>query len=140
VPLDCEFLVDVRTLPGMNFETIYSEIQSYAASLVPHMRKTAPEAGIDFEFICTVPSFDVDAAAEIVKLGQRLARSDRLQKVSFGTEAGLFKSAGIPTVILGPGDIDDAHRPNESVALAQLAQAELFMQRMIEHDALLMRQ
>ena len=52
--------------------------------------------------------------------------------VSYGTEAGLFQKMGVATVICGPGDIEQAHRPNEFVALEQLAQCEKFMDRILE--------
>jgi acetylornithine deacetylase len=52
--------------------------------------------------------------------------------VSYGTEAGLFQQMGVPTVILGPGDIAEAHRPNEFVALEQLAQCETFLGRILD--------
>ena len=45
-----------------------------------------------------------------------------------GTEAGIFKSAGIPTVVCGPGSIMQAHQPDEFVTLAQLARCEQFLQ------------
>ena len=54
-------------------------------------------------------------------------------KVAFGTEAGLFEAAGIPTVVCGPGDIDQAHKPNEFVALTQVAQCESFLRRFVQH-------
>jgi acetylornithine deacetylase len=53
-------------------------------------------------------------------------------KVSYGTEAGLFQKMGVSTVICGPGDIAQAHRPNEFVSLEQLAQCENFMDRIVE--------
>ena len=52
--------------------------------------------------------------------------------MSYGTEAGLFQKMGVPSVICGPGDITEAHRPNEFVALAQLAQCEKFIERILE--------
>jgi acetylornithine deacetylase len=60
-----------------------------------------------------------------------LARSERTGKVSYGTEAGLFQKMGVPTVILGPGDIAEAHRPNEFVVLDQLAKCEAFIGRIV---------
>jgi len=62
-------------------------------------------------------------------MAMRLARSNQTGKVSYGTEAGLFQQMGVPTVILGPGDIAEAHRPNEFVALDQLAKCESFVKR-----------
>jgi acetylornithine deacetylase len=52
--------------------------------------------------------------------------------VSFGTEGGLFQQAGIPTVVCGPGSIEQGHKPNEFIALDQVRQCEGFMHRLID--------
>jgi acetylornithine deacetylase len=52
--------------------------------------------------------------------------------LSFGTEAGLFSALGIPTVIVGPGEIEQAHKPNEFVALEQIARCETFIDRLVD--------
>ncbi len=130
VPKQCELFVDVRTLPNQSFEALYARIQQEAKPIAARMKLESSEADITFAYVCGVPAFGVDEQAKIVQLAKRLARSDRYERVSFGTEAGLFSRAGIPTIILGPGAIDDAHRPNESVSLTQLAQCEQFLQRL----------
>jgi acetylornithine deacetylase len=132
VPKQCELFVDVRTLPTQSFDALYQRIQQAAKPIEARMKSESAEASIKFDFVCGVPSFGVDEQAKIVQLAQRLARSDRYERVSFGTEAGLFARAGIPTIIMGPGAIDDAHRPNESVSLEQLAQCEVFLQRLAQ--------
>ncbi|UCE32952.1 MAG: acetylornithine deacetylase [Burkholderiales bacterium] len=139
VPRDCEFLVDVRTLPGGSFDAIYDEVRRYAATLEPAMKAVAPEAGIGFEFLFTMPGFEVGDQDKVVQLASHLARNSRFGKVSFGTEAGLFGQAGIPTVVIGPGDIAQAHTPNEFITLEQVVLAERFVERLIEHDAVLER-
>ena len=53
------------------------------------------------------------------------------RKVAYGTEAGLFERAGIPSVVCGPGNIEQAHKPNEYVELAQLAACEQFLRKFI---------
>ena len=53
-------------------------------------------------------------------------------KVAFGTEAGLFDQGGIPTVVCGPGSIDQAHKPDEFVSIEQLALCERFMTRLLD--------
>jgi acetylornithine deacetylase len=53
------------------------------------------------------------------------------RKVAYGTEAGLFARAGIPSVVCGPGDIEQAHKPNEYVSLAQLAACEGFLRKLV---------
>ncbi|WP_163973692.1 M20/M25/M40 family metallo-hydrolase, partial [Myxococcus sp. CA018] len=52
--------------------------------------------------------------------------------VAYSTEAGLFQNAGIRTIICGPGSIEQAHRPDEFVSLAQLAACEAFLDRVID--------
>jgi acetylornithine deacetylase len=52
--------------------------------------------------------------------------------VTYGTEAGLFSQAGIPTVICGPGSIDDAHKADESVELSQLTECDRFLRRVLD--------
>jgi acetylornithine deacetylase len=58
--------------------------------------------------------------------------SNRAHAVPYGTEAGIFRSHGIPTVICGPGDISQAHQPNEFVAKSQIAACDTFMRRLID--------
>jgi acetylornithine deacetylase len=60
-----------------------------------------------------------------------LTGDNRTGRVSFGTEAGLFNNAGIPTVVCGPGFIDQAHKPDEFISLDQLAQGEAFLRRLM---------
>jgi acetylornithine deacetylase len=71
-------------------------------------------------------------ADAIVRWAMQLSRHGQAGKVSYGTEAGLFQKMGVPTVICGPGDIAQAHRPNEFVTLEQLGQCEKFMDRILE--------
>jgi acetylornithine deacetylase len=96
------------------------------------MKRESPETGCEVEFLAGVPAFVVQDTAPIVNYARRLARTQGAGKVTFGTEAGIFSEAGIPTVIIGPGSIDDAHRPDEFVSLQQLADCDTFMQRLIE--------
>lgn len=71
----------------------------------------------------------------VVALAQALADSrSAVGKVDYGTEAGLFTHAGIPTVVCGPGNIEQAHKPNEYIELAQIAQCEAFMRRLAQRQ------
>ena len=66
-------------------------------------------------------------------LVMKLAQCNSAEAVSYNTEAGLFQLADIPTVICGPGDIAQAHKPDEFVELSQLAECEKFMKRLVDH-------
>jgi len=130
VPRDAEFRYEFRDLPTADAKRMQADVLAYAASIEPAMKKVAPEAGFKFETICEIPSFLGAADDPITLLAQRLAGEDRTTLVAFGTEAGLFKNAGIPTVVCGPGSINQAHQPDEFVSLEQLARCELFMERL----------
>jgi len=132
VPNACELVVDLRTMPQTSFETLHQEILDFAARLDARMKAAFPETGMQVEFLAGVPAFVVADTAPIVNYARRLARTQGAGKVTFGTEAGLFSQAGIPTVVLGPGSIDDAHRPDEFVSLEQMAACDAFMKRIIE--------
>jgi len=131
VPKECEFQFEARTLPDMDAAALYREIREFAASLLPEMQRVEPLAAIDFEWLASAPGLQMQEDHDIVKLAALLAGNAPGGAVSYGTEAGLFQKAGIPTVICGPGSIEQAHTPNEFVSLDQLAQCEMFMQRLI---------
>ena len=135
VPKECEFIFEARTLPGASEHKLFQEVKDFAATLLPEMQRIEPNAAIKLELMNTAPGMNMQETDEIVKLAAALSRNKPNGAVSYGTEGGLFQAAGIPTVICGPGDIEQAHRPNEFVSLAQLAQCEAFMQRLLENEA-----
>ena len=134
VPKECEFQFEARTMPGASAQNLYQEIQDFAATLLPEMRRVEPNAAINFEWVASAPGLSTQEDQAIVQLASALSRNHANGAVSYGTEAGLFQQAGIPSVVCGPGDIEQAHRPNEFVALSQLAQCEAFMLRLIQDD------
>lgn len=132
VPKDCVFQFDMRTLPQASPEALYAEIRTYAEALAKEMRAIDPESGIDLKWVSQTVGLAAAESDAIVQWAMKLSRNTTVGKVSYGTEAGLFQKMGVPTVICGPGDIAEAHRPNEFVALDQLAQCEIFMDRILE--------
>ncbi|HZF84237.1 MAG TPA: acetylornithine deacetylase [Burkholderiaceae bacterium] len=127
VPRDAEFRYEFRDLPTADARAMQAEVLAFAKRLEPAMKKVAPDTGFAFDTICEIPSFLGSAGDAVTKLAQRLAGEQRTTLVAFGTEAGLFKNAGIPTVVCGPGSITQAHQPDEYVTLEQLARCEAFM-------------
>ncbi len=128
VPRDAEFRYEFRDLPTANAAQMQSEVVAYAQSLEPAMKKVAPAAGFAFETICEIPSFLGSKDDPVTRLAQELSGEKSTTLVAFGTEAGLFKNAGISTVVCGPGSIQQAHQPDEYVSLDQLGRCEAFMQ------------
>jgi acetylornithine deacetylase len=127
VPRDAEFRYEFRNLPTADALQMQKELAGFASRIEAGMKKIAPEAGFRFENICEVPSFLGSADDPVTRLAQRLSGNPRTTQVAFGTEAGIFKGAGITTVVCGPGSIAQAHQPDEYVTLAQLARCEEFL-------------
>lgn len=128
VPRDAEFRYEFRNLPTVDALALQSQVVAAARALEPGMQKVSPDAGFSFEPICEVPAFLGSADDAVTRLAQRLAGETGTTLVAFGTEAGLFKQAGIPTVVCGPGSIEQAHQPDEYVSLEQLGRCEQFLQ------------
>jgi acetylornithine deacetylase len=132
VPQDAEFRYEFRNLPTADALRMQQEIISFARDQEPAMKRIAADAGFRFETLCEVPAFLGAEADPVTRLAQRLSGEHRTTMVAFGTEAGLFKGIGIPTVVCGPGDIRQAHQADEYVSLEQLARCEAFLRGLAE--------
>jgi acetylornithine deacetylase len=134
VPRECSFLFEIRAIPGDDPAVLAQELRDYAEeALLPEMRAVSAEAAIHFHVINDAPGLGTPPDAPIVRLAQALSGANDLAKVSFAAEAGLFQEAAIPAVICGPGAIDQAHKPDEFVALDQIARCERFLDRLMAH-------
>jgi acetylornithine deacetylase len=133
VPDRAEMIFEFRVLPGEDIEALVAEVVAYAGEvLTPQMQAVDPATGIDIEVFAGFPGLDTPPEADVAVQAKRLAGRNDHAKVAYGAEAGLFSEAGIPAVICGPGDIAQAHRPDEFVAVEQLARCEAFIDRLIE--------
>jgi acetylornithine deacetylase len=121
----------MRVLPNASPDALYQEIRSYAEALAREMQAVDPESRIDLVWASQTIGLAAAETDAIVQWAMQLSQNPTVGKVSYGTEAGLFQQMGVPSVICGPGDIAQAHRPNEFVALEQLAQCETFMNRIV---------
>src|SRR5262249_11800344 len=97
------------------------------------MRAVEPEAGISFEVRSGFPGLETPPDVAVVELAKRLSGEKHHGKVAYGTEAGLFSAAGIPTVVIGPGSIEQAHKADEFIAVSELEKCGTFLDRLIEH-------
>ena len=132
VPNECRFDFDIRHLPQDDPDVIVDDVKRFAASLLPEMQAVSAQAGIAFEETNTVAALSITPDEEVVQLALALSGANGTGKVSFGTEGGFFQQGGIPTVICGPGSIEQAHKADEFIALDQVKQCEDFIDRLIE--------
>ncbi|WP_027554133.1 acetylornithine deacetylase [Bradyrhizobium sp. Cp5.3] len=133
VPDHCTVEFECRGIGITESKQVTDAIIAWArAELEPAMKKAHPECGIDFEEILDYPALDTSADAAIVTLAKSLAGRNDHAKVAFGTEAGLFVSmADVPSVVIGPGSIAQAHTPDEFVEMAELEKCAGFVERLI---------
>jgi acetylornithine deacetylase len=133
VPRDCTFDFEIRPLPGDDVAAVINELREFAATrLLPEMRAVRAETDIVIEELSAAPGLNTPTDHEATQFAAALTGSNGTVKVAFGTEGGLFSAAGIPTVICGPGSIDQAHKPDEFIALDQIARCEAFLKRLID--------
>jgi acetylornithine deacetylase len=122
---------EIRDIPGADVAAILKAVDAFLASETASLKAQAPEAGIAVEPISSYPSLMTPAQSAAVAAAQSLTqRSDPAGPVSFGTEAGIYAKAGIPTVVCGPGDIGRAHKADEWIGIDELAEADQMMERL----------
>ena len=132
IPALCEFIFEFRNPPGVDPEALFQRIQSHANDvLLPRMRAEHPDADRHQQDRRRA-SLDAAEQDAITQLVRALTGDREVNKVAYGTEAGLFQRAGIPAVVCGPGDIQQAHKPDEFVTLEQLAECERFLGKVID--------
>jgi acetylornithine deacetylase len=125
---DCEFLLEIRALPGMTAAELVARIRRWCdENLLAPMRAISPDCGIEFEEIFDTPALDERGNTYLAQAIRPLCGHAPVGRVSFGTEAGILQGVGIPTIVCGPGQIAVAHQPDEFVEREQLAQCLGFL-------------
>lgn len=125
VPAFCEFFFEFRNLPSVDPQQIIKPIKTWLREeLLPKMKQEHPEATIELDALGGVPAFEAVEQASMTQLLRQLRKEKEIYKVGYATEAGLFQKANIPTILCGPGSIEQAHRANEYIAIQQLKGCE----------------
>lgn len=135
VPDTCTVEFECRGIGITESKEVTDAIVAWAkAELEPAMKAQNADCGIAFEEILDYPALDTAADAAIVTLAKSLAGRNDHAKVAFGTEASLFADiADIPSVVIGPGGIAQAHTPDEFVEMAELEKCAGFVEKLIAH-------
>ena len=133
VPHECSFDFEVRHLPGDDPDALLAELKSHVAKHIePEMHEVDPNTGFEIVQMSEIPALDTRAETELVALVHELTGTTDIGKVSYGTEASQFQRAGISAVVCGPGSIEQAHKPNEYIEVAQVAACERFIGKLME--------
>lgn len=122
IPIFCRFGFEVRSLAGVDVDGIERRLRNFAeTACLPEMQRTAPESGVSIVRANTVPPFEATAGSEATALALALTGQNETHTVSYATEAGLFQDGGAPSIVCGPGDIAQAHTPDEWIAESEIA-------------------
>ena len=144
VPDRCRFLFEIRNVAADDPDVLLAGIRAAARRIVARVGDAFPEASIDIEVFNTYPGLDTPAGEDVVRFVRSLVddgvddpairdESGRGCKVAFGTEGGLFSTrVGIPTVVCGPGSMQQGHRADEYVSLEQLERCDGMLARLRE--------
>lgn len=127
----CELEWEVRTVPGDHAVRYVEEIERRAAALVSEAQRTGRRCGIETTVIADVPALAPEEGSALALVRDALSTEEPQIAIPFATEAGQYQQAGWSTVVCGPGDIDQAHRADEYVPIAQLEQCERFLRKLI---------
>lgn len=134
VPEHCNLVFEFRHLASVDAEAVVRRIEAFIAQeLLPSMRAVAPEAGIVMEPVYEYPGLDVAPEHPAVTFVKQLVERNDHSKVAYGTEAGLFQSrAEVTSLVCGPGSIEQAHKPDEFLAVEQIEACERMLSRLLD--------
>lgn len=123
---ECELHIDVRPLPGMQIRSLRDELHKRVAIV-------SDALGLRCEFTALfdgIPAFETSSDSKIVQLAKEYTGKPA-QAVAFATEGPFYNSMGMETVVLGPGSINQAHQPNEYIALSTFEPTIKLLQKVI---------
>ncbi len=123
---------EVRAIPGETAQSYLARYEAYIREVIePPMKAIAPESGVSFRIMSSTPGLrpETDGAAE--QMARRITGDNGSHVVAYGTEGGLFQGAGWSTVVCGPGDIAQAHQPDEFIEISQFEAGETFIRKVI---------
>jgi acetylornithine deacetylase len=136
LPKECRIHWEFRGVPGLDADIIPARLARFAKeTALNRLNRHGPFGRIETQLETTVPGLVPEPGSEAERLALRLAGRNGTITVPFATEAGRFQAAGIPTVVCGPGSIDQAHQPDEYITLDELAAGEAFLRRLAAHCA-----
>ena len=128
---DCRFSCEIRVVPGEDIEDWVAAFEGQVAQAVAAMQTIRPETGITVARFFSVPPLRPETDGPAEALARRLTGDNGLHVVSYGTEAGQFQAEGYSAVVCGPGDIAQAHQPDEFLEMSEFDAGWSFMQRLV---------
>jgi acetylornithine deacetylase len=129
---DCKFHWEFRGLPGVPLRAALEHFDARVEQVRATRLKDFPDTFIETKIEVEVPGLASDPGSPAEALALRLTRSNRTIAVPFATEGGQFQSAGIPTIVCGPGNVNQAHQPDEFIEIAEIEKCIGFLRALAE--------
>ena len=135
VPKLCQFEFEIRHLAEDDPLEIIQRIKQYTDELVINeMHNISSKTNIEINEKINYPGLNISKSISPVKQVKELLGKSSHKKVVFGTEGGLFKrELNLPTIICGPGSIDQAHKPDEFISIQQIEKGGTFIDKLINN-------
>lgn len=133
VPAHARVTFEFRTIGADDVASVWRRFRAELDDLDAQMRAAHPAAHLQVSTLAMTPGLETPTDAPVVALAACLGVPLASAKVAYGTEAGLFDAAGIGTLVCGPGDIAQAHGPDEFVSLEQIRACEGFIDSVIAY-------
>ena len=128
---ECRFHWEFRGLPGVPFDAVLRRLEkSVSDRILPRLTRFVDDARIETQTYVEIPGLIAEPDSVARTLALNLTNSNRTIAVSYATEAGQFQGARLPTIVCGPGNIDQAHQPDEYIELSQIEACVGFMRRL----------
>lgn len=128
---DCRFSMDFRAVPGDDTEALKKAYLDHVAGIEAGMQAVHPDARVEIDIRFAVPPLEPEENGVAEALVRQITGDNASHVVSYGTEAGQFQQAGYSAVVCGPGDIAQAHQPNEFITVAQFEAGHAFMRNLV---------
>lgn len=132
VPQNCTFDFEVRSLSTQDPWLVANQLRCYAElTLLPAMQSVSKECAINFSELSSYPGLSTSVESQAAEWVSQFCDSQDYGTVAFGSEGGLFDQAGIPTVVCGPGSMEQGHKPDEFISLEQLEACDRMLGRVV---------
>ncbi len=133
VPNQCQFAFEIRNLPEDSPTNLIESLRKKADEITAPWLDKFPAATINLDIYNTYPALNTPEESDIVKLITDLTGANRTGKIAFGTEGGLFtEQLQIQTIVMGPGSIEQAHKPDEYISKEELDRCDAFLLKLVD--------
>lgn len=129
---ECTIEWEMRPVNRSDAEFVRSELESFEQMIRAEMQSVFPNSSLDTVTEGAVGGLEGVEDSYAARLVAELVDGSKREVVAFGTEAGIYQAAGIPSVVCGPGAIEVAHRPDEHISLEQLESCLDMMEGLVE--------